>query len=141
MFSACNSCNLHIRRSVNKPYLSKASAFRNWEYTRMYSRAVCVECVSCCRLNIKIISCDVETLKKQTHNLFGSKPGSISSADFSNTTTITTCSPSPQAGSGSVCALQPSERVPPLQREDKEKRDNKQKKRGGRRERKKKERE
>lgn len=52
-------------------------------------------------------------------------------AHFSTTTTtITTCSPSLQAGSGSVCVLQPSERAPPLQREDKEKKDNKQKEGG-----------
>lgn len=42
-------------------------------------------------------------------------------ARFSNTSRTATCSPSPQAGSGSACELQPSEREPPLQREDKEK--------------------
>lgn len=54
-------------------------------------------------------------------------PG-LRSADYRNTiTAITTCSPSLQAGSGSVCELQPSERAPPLYKEDKEKKENKQK--------------
>lgn len=54
------------------------------------------------------------------------------STDFSNTTSIATRSPSLQAGSGSACELQPSEKAPPLQREDKERQSNEQQRgRGG----------
>lgn len=54
---------------------------------------------------------------KRPNKLFGPRLR----ANFSNTSSIATCSPSPRAGSGSACGLQPSEKEPPLQREDKEK--------------------
>lgn len=50
--SVCNGCNLHIRRLVNKTYLSEAAVFRKWKYTRSYSSTV--KSVSCWVLNIKI---------------------------------------------------------------------------------------
>lgn len=54
---------------------------------------------------------------KWPNNLFGP----TLRANFSSTSSMATCSPSPQAGSGSACGLQPSEKEPPLQGEDKEK--------------------
>lgn len=54
---------------------------------------------------------------KWPNNLFGPRLR----ANFSNTSSMATCSPSPQAGSGSACGPLPSEKEPPLQREDKEK--------------------
>lgn len=75
------------------------------------------------------ISKHIQSLQTNwSHHLSGPRLG----AHFSNTSSTATCSPSPQAGSGSACELQPSEKEPPLQREDRE-RDSKQE--GGERER------
>lgn len=82
-------------------------------------------------LNIKTYT---ETPKPTVPQPVDGETSALRSADFSNISSTTTRSPSPRAGSGSVCALQPSERGPPLQREDKRGRDNKQKE-GKRRER------
>lgn len=82
-------------------------------------RECCIYCtlissVLCWSLKYQNIHTDCISTK-WPNKLFGPRQR----ANFSNTSSIATCSPSPQAGSGSACGLQPSEKEPPLQREDK----------------------